>query len=204
MGIPWLFNHSVILQKTFKLFPLHPSPPLLYSFPDGHLYITVSFLCSQYAGSALNLGDLCKDIKQKDLLCLLAHAIYHNGWVLVEFNWYPLCRPSYNYSSFSHWNDLHGNKFTRNEWGGEIRKKTVRQHRWPGMKRSWFREMWLKKKCWWNLIRLSDALTWILLYFFSSACKDKNKRCKFWASTGQCRKNPKYMLPNCSKSCGKC
>ena len=46
MGIPWLFNHSVILQKTFKLFPLHPSPPLLYSFPDGHLYITVSFLRS--------------------------------------------------------------------------------------------------------------------------------------------------------------
>ena len=33
----------------------------------------------QYADSALNLGDFCKDIKPKDLLCLLAHAIYHNG-----------------------------------------------------------------------------------------------------------------------------
>ena len=45
---------------------------------------------------------------------------------------------------------------------------------------------------------------YIALLFFPSACKDKNKHCKFWASTGECRKNPKYMLSNCSKSCGNC
>ena len=85
------------------------------------------------------------------------------------------------------------------------KKKTVRLHGWPGMKRSWFRGLWFKQECWWNLIILSDALTCILLYFFfPSACKDKNKHCKSWASTGECGKNPKYMLFNCSKSCGVC
>ena len=76
MGIPGLFNHSVILQKNVQALSPPPPPPF---FPDGLLYITVSFLCSQYAGLALNLGDFCKGIKQKDLLRLLAHAIYHNG-----------------------------------------------------------------------------------------------------------------------------
>ena len=46
------------------------------------------------------------------------------------------------------------------------KKKTVRLHGWPGMKRSWFRGLWFKQECWWNLIILSDALTCILLYFF--------------------------------------
>ena len=45
---------------------------------------------------------------------------------------------------------------------------------------------------------------YIALLFFPSACKDKNKHCKSWASTGECGKNPKYMLFNCSKSCGVC
>ena len=27
-----------------------------------------------------------KTSKQKEFLCSLAHAMYHNGWVLVEFN----------------------------------------------------------------------------------------------------------------------
>ena len=46
------------------------------------------------------------------------------------------------------------------------KKEKVRQHGWPGTKRSWFRGMWFKQKCWWNLIGLSDVLTCILLYFF--------------------------------------
>ena len=45
---------------------------------------------------------------------------------------------------------------------------------------------------------------YIALLFFPSACKDKNKHCKSWASNGECGKNPKYMLFNCSKSCGVC
>ena len=44
----------------------------------------------------------------------------------------------------------------------------------------------------------------LLLYFFPSGCKDKNKNCKFWASIGECGKNPNFMLFNCSKSCGVC
>ena len=40
--------------------------------------------------------------------------------------------------------------------------------------------------------------------FFPSACKDENKRCKLWALTGECKKNPKYMATNCPKSCGVC
>ena len=86
----------------------------------------------------------------------------------------------------------------------KLREKNVRQHVRPGMKRSWFREMWLEQKCWWNLITLSDALTCILHYFLPSACRDKNKHCKSWASTGECGKNPNYMLFNCSESCKVC
>ena len=85
------------------------------------------------------------------------------------------------------------------------KKKKVRLHGRPGTKRSWFRRIWFKQKCWWNLITLSDALTCIFPYFFfPSACKDENERCKSWALNGECEKNPKYMLFNCSKSCGVC
>ena len=45
---------------------------------------------------------------------------------------------------------------------------------------------------------------YIALLFFPSACKDENERCKSWALNGECEKNPKYMLFNCSKSCGVC
>lgn len=30
---------------------------------------------------------------------------------------------------------------------------------------------------------------------------DKNPSCSTWAKNGECEKNPKYMLPNCMKSC---
>ena len=42
------------------------------------------------------------------------------------------------------------------------------------------------------------------LTFFPSACKDKDKRCKSWAWSGECKKNPKYMVINCPKSCTIC
>ena len=31
--------------------------------------------------------------------------------------------------------------------------------------------------------------------------RDKNSSCKTWAENGECKKNPKYMLLNCMKSC---
>jgi len=37
-----------------------------------------------------------------------------------------------------------------------------------------------------------------------TACKDNHKNCAFWARDGECKKNPKYMLPNCGLSCGHC
>ncbi|CAH3043195.1 unnamed protein product, partial [Pocillopora meandrina] len=32
----------------------------------------------------------------------------------------------------------------------------------------------------------------------------QNKRCKFWAFVGNCKKNPNFILFNCLKSCGVC
>jgi hypothetical protein len=35
-------------------------------------------------------------------------------------------------------------------------------------------------------------------------CEDNNELCGEWASTGECDKNPKYMLNVCEKSCKVC
>lgn len=35
-------------------------------------------------------------------------------------------------------------------------------------------------------------------------CFDKNLMCASWAKNGECQKNPRYMVPNCKKSCKKC
>ena len=35
-------------------------------------------------------------------------------------------------------------------------------------------------------------------------CKDNNVSCEAWAKSGQCKKNPGYMLVNCKKSCKTC
>ena len=35
-------------------------------------------------------------------------------------------------------------------------------------------------------------------------CNDDNESCSFWASEGECKKNPDYMLVNCAKSCKEC
>ncbi|KAJ8031850.1 hypothetical protein HOLleu_25184 [Holothuria leucospilota] len=34
--------------------------------------------------------------------------------------------------------------------------------------------------------------------------EDKNRHCRYWARTGECVKNPLYMLPNCALSCLRC
>ncbi|RCN33834.1 shTK domain protein [Ancylostoma caninum] len=37
-----------------------------------------------------------------------------------------------------------------------------------------------------------------------SNCCDKNPSCELWASRGECKNNPSYMLPNCQLSCSAC
>ena len=36
----------------------------------------------------------------------------------------------------------------------------------------------------------------------SSGNRDNHPNCPYWASRGECKKNPRYMLLNCKKSCG--
>ena len=46
--------------------------------------------------------------------------------------------------------------------------------------------------------------------FPEGVCDDMNEQCEGWASTGECEKNPKYMIGNgktdgyCLRACGKC
>jgi hypothetical protein len=35
-------------------------------------------------------------------------------------------------------------------------------------------------------------------------CRDEDEQCSSWAESGECCKNPGYMLDNCAKSCGQC
>ncbi|XP_064646414.1 zinc metalloproteinase nas-13-like [Lineus longissimus] len=35
-------------------------------------------------------------------------------------------------------------------------------------------------------------------------CRDQHRSCASWASTGECRKNPRYMLVSCARSCNSC
>merc|ERR1739844_727520 len=35
-------------------------------------------------------------------------------------------------------------------------------------------------------------------------CVDNSKHCPVWSKTGECEKNPDYMLVNCRKSCKVC
>lgn len=35
-------------------------------------------------------------------------------------------------------------------------------------------------------------------------CVDTHENCSFWASIGECSKNPNYMLKGCAKSCNSC
>ena len=38
----------------------------------------------------------------------------------------------------------------------------------------------------------------------AETCLDKNDRCPYWASIGECNNNPGYMLVHCEKSCEEC
>lgn len=37
-----------------------------------------------------------------------------------------------------------------------------------------------------------------------TACADDSPNCQFWAASGECMANPRYMHQSCQKSCGKC
>merc|ERR1719512_234946 len=38
----------------------------------------------------------------------------------------------------------------------------------------------------------------------AGSCSDDNPSCEFWANSGECERNPGYMLANCRLSCGVC
>lgn len=40
--------------------------------------------------------------------------------------------------------------------------------------------------------------------FDDDLCSDDNELCGKWAETGECKKNPTYMLENCQRSCNVC
>lgn len=35
-------------------------------------------------------------------------------------------------------------------------------------------------------------------------CQDDNENCKDWSRSGECEKNPRYMLQQCRRSCNVC
>jgi hypothetical protein len=35
-------------------------------------------------------------------------------------------------------------------------------------------------------------------------CKNENENCEYWATIGECEKNPGYMNSSCAKACGTC
>lgn len=44
----------------------------------------------------------------------------------------------------------------------------------------------------------------ILLGTTGVRCRDNDRRCTRWAYSGECRRNPRYMLIYCKKSCRQC
>ena len=42
------------------------------------------------------------------------------------------------------------------------------------------------------------------IYFIVIGCTDRNNNCASWARTGECQRNPGYMLSYCRRSCNHC
>ena len=52
------------------------------------------------------------------------------------------------------------------------------------------------------MIFASYLFAFILASIASSAlAQDNHENCKFWATVGECKKNPTYMLENCPQAC---
>ena len=51
-----------------------------------------------------------------------------------------------------------------------------------------------------------DPMCNLLFYpnLFSAICKDTNSNCENWAASGECERNPAWMLPNRPRSCHQC
>lgn len=50
------------------------------------------------------------------------------------------------------------------------------------------------------LLRLFCAICFVSLQF-AVGQEDQHEHCEFWAESGECDRNPGYMLSNCAKSC---
>jgi len=44
----------------------------------------------------------------------------------------------------------------------------------------------------------------ITCYIYVIGCTDRNNNCASWARTGECQRNPGYMLSYCRRSCNHC
>jgi hypothetical protein len=49
-----------------------------------------------------------------------------------------------------------------------------------------------------------QACTYRTLVDEALACEDTHEQCRSWAQTGECEKNPRYMLQSCTSACGSC
>lgn len=53
-----------------------------------------------------------------------------------------------------------------------------------------------------HLCRLTEKNA--LCVFVTEHCKDFNNKCEYWASIGECNRNPGYMRVYCKRSCQVC
>ena len=51
----------------------------------------------------------------------------------------------------------------------------------------------------WEWLTLND-----LTSYYTGTCQDSDAQCATWASSGECQKNPGWMLKNCRRSCHQC
>ena len=49
-----------------------------------------------------------------------------------------------------------------------------------------------------------DVITQMNLAASADECDDEHESCDVWAKSGECIKNPAYMIHSCSKSCKTC
>ena len=48
---------------------------------------------------------------------------------------------------------------------------------------------------------INSSIRLIVLLIDISECTEKTPQCPYWAASGECERNPVYMLSNCCKSC---
>ena len=78
------------------------------------------------------------------------------------------------------------------------RERAELRRAWPVYSRQETRARMCKKSC--NACSMTHRNAIVQ----QTPCVDLNSNCNFWYSTGQCTKNPRYILTNCRKSCNNC